>query len=98
MRVLRDASEEFGYDDEDYFETFEEVLTPDEEKKATETLDKVSKTSYNIRQEVNKPHKCSPNCICKVINIELDLINAHANELRRYINGKQQRKERDAKG
>ena len=87
MNLLHNA-DEFDRNDDDYFETFEEVLTPDEEKKARETLDKVSNNSYNIRQEVNKPHKCSPKCICKVINIQLDLLNAHINEVRVYLNGK----------
>lgn len=91
MRVLDNIEDNFGYEDEDYFETFEEVLTPDETKIAVENLDNIKKKCDNIRQEVNKPHKCSKGCICKVINIQLDMLNIHINEARSHLNAKTRR-------
>ena len=72
-------------DSEEYFESFEEILTPDDEKKASEELDNISQKCFNIRQEINKPHKCSKACPCKVINIELDLLNAHISKARSHL-------------
>ena len=86
-----DWTDDSDINTQDYFDSFEEVITPDEEKEARETLDKITQNAYNIRQEVNKPHKCGPNCICKVLNVQLDLLNAHITNMRGYINGKQQR-------
>ena len=88
MSILNLFSGRENYDNDAYFETFEEDITPE---KSLEELDIIGERAYNIRKEINKSHSCKTNCVCKVINIQIDLLEIAIGNLKEKFSGKRQK-------
>lgn len=71
----RSMSDDFG----EYFSSYENKIAKHKHEK---DLDAIKDRAVLIREEVSKPHKCiGQKCICNVIKINLDVLEAHIKNL-----------------
>lgn len=65
-------------DIETYLESFE---GEQENDSSTVNIVEIKKKMAFIKREVNKPHNCTPACLCKAINISIDLLDMQIKKL-----------------